>query len=182
MVRPYEDIERHLGSDDPTTVLLKGHLWIEGLLEDIIAASVTFPEALPKVMKSLNFPAKVALADAVAGILWPQPILKLNSVRNTLAHDVTFEPTMVTAREILGSFPSDFGEFDVPEELAQRPDISECDTAADALRAIFDSLLGYLMRVNVEALRVQEFAHRETMRRINEMIEIHSAARPEVDG
>ncbi|MET3290210.1 UNVERIFIED_CONTAM: hypothetical protein ABID98_002780 [Brevibacillus sp. OAP136] len=85
-IDPDQFIERVTEAKDPIVSLIKGHLFIEaGLIELIKLACVnqdTFDPA------TLNFPNKVRLASALGLIEKDEirPFLFLNDLRNSLAH------------------------------------------------------------------------------------------------
>lgn len=109
--RDLEVLAAHLSSDDATAVLLKGHLWIESALIDLIRADLELPDEW-RELKRLPFPSKVALARAQGPLyLGSEPLLALNAIRNKLAHEVVFEVDSASAAAILKAFPK------VAEEL-----------------------------------------------------------------
>lgn len=74
-------------------VLLRGHLWLENAVIDLIEADVANPAALN--MDRMTFANKVNLAEAL-GLLSPgdaATLRTLNKIRNRLAHNLHGEPT-----------------------------------------------------------------------------------------
>lgn len=75
-------------------VLLRGHLWLENALIDLITVEVSNPE--PLKMDRMTFANKVNLAEALA-LLGPgeaSTLRGVNKIRNRLAHDLHGEPTL----------------------------------------------------------------------------------------
>lgn len=74
-------------------VLLRGHLWLENAVIDLIEADVANPA--PLKLDRMTFSNKVNLAEAL-GLLGPGDAATLrafNKIRNRLAHDLHGEPT-----------------------------------------------------------------------------------------
>lgn len=75
-----------LNKESPLELVLRGHLWIESQLIELLSIVVPFPEAVD--FSRFSFPQKVALA-AAHGFIAPDETaayLKLNSLRNKVAH------------------------------------------------------------------------------------------------
>lgn len=91
-------------SDDPTLIVLKGHLLAEEILENLIRAKCKHPEALDRV--EIGFFLKTKLAYALIGnthengLILPESVWEmlgaLNSLRNELAHSL--EPKKLAAK------------------------------------------------------------------------------------
>lgn len=101
----FKRFDAHLpSSDDPTLVVLKGHLLAEEILENLIKSKCRFPEALEGV--EIGFFLKAKLARALIGNSHPNGLLlpdsvwgmleALNSLRNELAH--ALEPKKLEAK------------------------------------------------------------------------------------
>lgn len=150
-------MEEHLQSPDPTALLLRGHLWVERLLLDLIRSDLEFPEEFNELDR-LAFPTKVSLARAQGSLPWPNALLELNRVRNRLAHDVRFEIDLETALSLRAAFEPDFGTIDAPGDYGEAPAIERLVTAADVTRAVIISLLNMLMNCtkSVVELRVPQ--------------------------
>jgi hypothetical protein len=80
---------------DTLHIILKGHLLIEEQLTQLISAGLPYPSPISKLR--LSFFQKLGLAKAVAGKFLDKDIYaaikQINSIRNTLAHEV--EPANV---------------------------------------------------------------------------------------
>jgi len=101
----FKRFHTHLPSvDDPTLVVLKGHLLAEEILENLIRAKCRMPEALDGI--EIGFFLKAKLARALIGkshqngIILPDAIWTmleaLNALRNELAH--ALEPKKLEAK------------------------------------------------------------------------------------
>lgn len=72
-------------------IILKGHLYIENRLIELIKVKLVNPHAIN--LNDLNFPTKINLARAL-GLLDNKKsklLRNLNRIRNNLAHDLNFE-------------------------------------------------------------------------------------------
>lgn len=72
-------------------IILKGHLYIENRLIELIKVKLVNPNAIN--LNDLNFPTKINLARAL-GLLDNKKsklLRNLNRIRNKLAHDLNFE-------------------------------------------------------------------------------------------
>lgn len=163
-----------MASDDAVAVLLKGHLWVESALTDLIRADLELPDEWPDLQR-LSFPSKVGLARAQGALyLGSELLLALNRVRNRLAHDVAYEVDDTTATALLNAFPK------VPEEL--RAEDPECaphlpstltpDTqAVIVLREIVVSLLTHLYTLNTEVLKARAVKMQKATQKLNALIQ-----------
>ncbi|EJK99924.1 hypothetical protein [Pseudomonas chlororaphis] len=101
----FKRFDAHLPSlDDPTLIVLKGHLLAEEILENLIRAKCRLPEALDGI--EIGFFLKTKLARALIGNSHPNGLIlpesvwgmldALNSLRNELAH--ALEPKKLEAK------------------------------------------------------------------------------------
>ncbi|MDQ8023114.1 MAG: hypothetical protein REI94_14855 [Moraxellaceae bacterium] len=77
-------------TDDPTLVILKGHLIIEELLHSLATGHCPNPESLTKArltFAQITYVAQ-ALLQLPADLPWWEPVLALNKVRNSLVHEL----------------------------------------------------------------------------------------------
>jgi hypothetical protein len=82
---------QHVLVDDPLSLVIRGHIYIESALIKLMEQGVPRPEAID--FARLNFPTKINLAVAL-GLLSEEEkpgYLALNKLRNKLAHDVEIE-------------------------------------------------------------------------------------------
>lgn len=75
-------------------VLLRGHLWLENALIELIEAEVANP--VPLKLDRMTFANKANLAEALGllGSTDAGTLRALNKIRNRLAHDLHGEPTL----------------------------------------------------------------------------------------
>ena len=103
-VEKNDDFIEHITSGRPVEVLLRGHLWVEAELISVLQDVLPFPSLID--LDRVNFPQKVSLV-AAHGFIRPEDIpayMKLNSLRNKVAHNLTAEPGEEYARDLIGSF------------------------------------------------------------------------------
>jgi hypothetical protein len=94
----------HITSARPLEVLLRGHLWVEAELIAILQDVIPFPNLID--LDRVNFPQKVSFV-AAHGFIRPEDIpayMKLNSLRNRVAHNLAAEPGEEYAHDLIGSF------------------------------------------------------------------------------
>jgi len=109
----FEKLQRHLHSfDEHEVLLLKGHLILEQVLNEILEASVKDTEELRKM--NLMFSRKIELFAALheskgAPDETIEQLREVNRIRNRLAHDLDFapyrEPLRRWACEVVGYTP-----------------------------------------------------------------------------
>ncbi len=94
----------HLGYGSAFEVVLRGHLWVEAQLTAVVTDVLPFPDLVD--MDRFTFPQRVALA-AAHGFIRPDDVaayMRLNALRNRLAHRVNVEPGADFADELLSAF------------------------------------------------------------------------------
>jgi hypothetical protein len=75
-----------LNSQSPLELVLRGHLWIESRMIDVLCAAVPYPDRID--LSRFTFPQKVSLV-AAHGVLDTEDVpayLKINTLRNKVAH------------------------------------------------------------------------------------------------
>lgn len=96
----FDDVAAVIQEADDIGVLLRGHLWIEVLLEYAARTKLARPEAID--WGRARFEQKVALAEAV-GALAPDlsaAVRELNRLRNRFAHELVFAVTEADAKGV----------------------------------------------------------------------------------
>lgn len=91
-------------SAQPLEVLLRGHLWVEAELIAVLVDILPFPKQID--LGRVSFPQKVSFV-AAHGFIRPEDIpayMKLNSLRNKVAHNLSAEPDEEYSRDLLKSF------------------------------------------------------------------------------
>jgi hypothetical protein len=99
-----DQFTEHLTSARPLEVLLRGHLWVEAELIAVLQDVLPFPNLID--LDRLNFPQKISFV-AAHGFIRPEDIpayMKLNSLRNKVAHNLTAEPGEEYANDLISSF------------------------------------------------------------------------------
>lgn len=78
----------HINADEPLEIILRGHLWIESALIEVIRDALKVPDALK--MDRLSFPQKIDLAVALGVFDSKQApaYMKINQLRNKVAHQL----------------------------------------------------------------------------------------------
>ena len=85
-----EALERHMESDDPTSLVLKAHLYVEHIL--IRHVEMSIGKANDIEIDRMNFPLKVALARRfMMNEICIDACIYLNVLRNKAAHRVDFD-------------------------------------------------------------------------------------------
>lgn len=103
---------------DPTVVILRGHLFVEELLDEIITVALKDASAIQAAR--LTFFQKLCLAQGVLGLekncfMW-KPFKDLNKLRNDISHklpDATLSKKLDTLLRTF--FEDDF--FEIPNNL-----------------------------------------------------------------
>ncbi|WP_280760312.1 hypothetical protein [Prescottella agglutinans] len=87
-------LESHLAGTKVLEVMLKGHLWLESLLNKTLELTFTDPSAFD--LDRAQFAQKVNLAQALGLIDSGEAasIRLVNKLRNRLAHELSGEPTL----------------------------------------------------------------------------------------
>src|SRR5579864_1516973 len=90
-----------LSGATPLETLLRGHLWVEAELIAALEDILPFPSQID--LGRVSFPQKVSLV-AAHGFIRPGDVpayMKLNSLRNKVAHNLAAEPNEDYADELL---------------------------------------------------------------------------------
>ncbi len=100
--------KEHLMRPTALEVLLRGHLWAESELIGILEDSLPYPQHID--LSRLGFPLKVALVAAHGRLRADDmPVyLKLNSLRNKIAHNLHTELGEEQVNELFGTFGDRF--------------------------------------------------------------------------
>ncbi len=130
-MNPYDQLKRHLdATEDPTLLILRGHLLVEERLRNIVDRICQSPDELPSAR--LSFYQVLCLCRAIVGRhddpAWGF-VTRLNEVRNRMAHRL--DPGDLDA--LVGS---------VVERLGA-PYAGRCDTALDKFREATYYACGY---------------------------------------
>lgn len=105
---PFHKLSEHLSDHSSRLeIVLRGHLWVESVLNGLIESKLAHPDALD--IDRLSFANKVSLAHAL-GVLPPGDVgwfRKLGKLRNRLAHTLGGEPTDQELEELETALSSD---------------------------------------------------------------------------
>jgi hypothetical protein len=122
-------------------ILIRGHLWIESLINQILAVHMTDSSILD--IDRLGFRQKVDIAQAF-GFIYPEDgraLRELNRLRNKLAHDLSAEPRESDIQNLLnvsehprGPDPVQNGQKGHPQHLGPAVITSHPGIVAQATR------------------------------------------------
>jgi hypothetical protein len=86
--------------DDELGIVLKGHLFMEHLINQIISAKCKSPNKILEDTRAYTFSIKTQLLFSMG--LLPEPIFrnitKMNTIRNKLAHKLDFNESLIDMR------------------------------------------------------------------------------------
>ncbi|MBD9676263.1 hypothetical protein IB274_06095 [Pseudomonas sp. PDM18] len=132
---------------DSISAVLKGHLFCEELLDQIIIAHCRDPLPLQKIQ--LQFNAKLKIASAIYGNHLPDiklpdnkiwdAIDRLNKLRNELAHKIEGKEVINKAREMIISA----NRLDKGNKISTK-DICSADEAIVEIKRAISKIIGYL--------------------------------------
>ncbi|WP_424536801.1 hypothetical protein ACOZ38_44380 [Sphaerisporangium viridialbum] len=101
-----EDKQRlleHLNAQEPLQIIIRGHLWVELMINDVLQEVLPRPEHLQKAR--LSFSQRIHLAAAMQLISSEDlpSMLKLNRIRNTAAHELNSTIDAVAVQELIST-------------------------------------------------------------------------------
>lgn len=101
----FEKFDKELHTGDILFMFIRSHLYLEHVLISMILEACKNPEEM--TMRNVNFPTKVALAIGLGLIeaRWRKPLLLVNTMRNRVAHRLTFEFTDQEKKELIALLP-----------------------------------------------------------------------------
>lgn len=87
----YEELDQHameqlVFESNEISSILRGHLFIEKILETLIAAHLPDPDALFKKQRSFELKLNLAMAMGLISIKYYSAFKALNNIRNNYAH------------------------------------------------------------------------------------------------
>jgi len=90
-----------LDAKTPFEILIRGHLWIENLINQTLIANMADPGALD--LDRMGFRQKIDVAQAFGFITKEDGVAlrELNRFRNRLAHDLSAEPNEGDLRNLV---------------------------------------------------------------------------------
>ncbi|MFE5759818.1 hypothetical protein ACFQ7I_40025 [Streptomyces massasporeus] len=130
---------KDINSESPLELVIRAHLWIESRMIELLGDLVPFPDRID--FDRFTFPQKVALV-AAHGALDKADVpayLKLNSMRNKLAHRLDAALTAEDEAALINCLSADLREVSMVDEpeIAARP-------WPDALRFVLATMVARL--------------------------------------
>lgn len=101
----FENFDAELQTGDMLFMFIRSHLYLEHVLITMILEACKAPEEM--TMRNVNFPTKVELVIGL-GLLeprWRQPLLRVNAMRNRVAHRLSFEFADQEKSELISMLP-----------------------------------------------------------------------------
>lgn len=100
-----EKMKSHLDGDDELIVIVRGHLYLEHVLIAFLTEALRYPEAVK--FRRIPYPLKVDLCAALGVV--PKDIvpvlIKVNELRNKVAHNLNYEFTEQDKRDLYNCYP-----------------------------------------------------------------------------
>jgi hypothetical protein len=162
----------HISIDAPLEIVLRGHLWVESSLIRLIEEVVPRPEAID--LARFSFPQKMSLGVALGLVRseYASAYLKLNALRNRVAHDLFSAITKEEQDELLQALGPPLRQVSGVDD-DERKDEAFPDPLRAAIATLFLELEGVRdsvikQREEMAALhkRVQELRAQSEGRRI----------------
>jgi hypothetical protein len=96
----------HINAEDELQIILRGHLYIESKLIQLIKHKLQRPESID--LSKLNFPLKVTLTEALGLIDESEKgaLIYLNKLRNRIAHNLEEQITGLDIDNFISTFNS----------------------------------------------------------------------------
>lgn len=105
-----EKFKKHLDEKDALQIVIRGHLYVEAELLDLLGESIAMVRPKAIDLGDLSFRKKIELAIAL-GLLAPEnkrPFLELNALRNKVAHNLDLVISPDHIEKLYSSFSSFF--------------------------------------------------------------------------
>jgi hypothetical protein len=151
----------HISVDAPLEIVLRGHLWVESALIGLIEEVLPHPEAID--LARFSFPQKLGLAVGL-GLVRPEygpAYLKLNGLRNRVAHDLFSAITHKEQEELLQALGPTLRHISGVDDDEHR-----FDSFPDPLRAAIATLL-----LELDGVRASVIKQREEMAALHERVQ-----------
>lgn len=169
-----EQFREFFTSDDPMSVLLKGHLFLEAQLVDLIETK--FDErGSNEWLFRLPFPTKIELAKSLGVLPWPEALRVYNGVRNDLAHKPHFKVDQSTIERIYKSFEPDFGSYF--EEPCPPPALDKSLPLTEQLVSAIMAIALCLAVTAADEMKAKIRRTQEQTRRLRRLLRKHEAKR-----
>ncbi|UPJ48687.1 hypothetical protein IVB30_37635 [Bradyrhizobium sp. 200] len=118
----FDVFDKELRTGDMLFMLIRAHLYLEHVLISMILEACKNPEEVS--MRNINFPTKVELCIGL-GLLrasWREPLLRINRMRNRVAHRLSFEFTEGEKEELIGLLPDQHLLDEAAKEAGLKPE------------------------------------------------------------
>jgi hypothetical protein len=151
----------HISMDAPLEIILRGHLWVESSLIRLIEEVLPHPEAID--LARFTFPQKLGLGVAL-GLVRPDyapAYLKLNGLRNRVAHDLFSAITQMDQVELLHALGPALRHMSGVDAEEHREELFP-----DPLRAAIATLL-----LELDGVRESVIKHREEMAALHKRVQ-----------
>ncbi len=139
-------------------VVLRGHLLLEGLLNEIIRRSVICPDAIADLRQTFFTRVKLLRATGRIGDGEQEILLAMNSLRNRLAHQlefsVTFDEAFVLA-QTAAKAGADFSDDTIHED---RKLSEEWYSTAAVLTEVISNTFQHLMWMNEDLFSKEDIS------------------------
>jgi hypothetical protein len=101
----FEIFDKGMQTGDMLFMFIRAHLYLEHVLISMILEACKSPEEMS--MRNINFPTKVELCIGLGLIraTWRKPLMRINTMRNRVAHRLSFEFTEQEKQELIGRLP-----------------------------------------------------------------------------
>jgi hypothetical protein len=98
-------LAEELKQGDMVTMVIRGHLHLEHVLIQTLLDVFLVPAAIE--LRRINFPAKIDLCIALGLIpgFWRNAVIRMNDMRNRVAHRLKFEFSEQEKAELVGMIP-----------------------------------------------------------------------------
>jgi hypothetical protein len=101
----FETMKSHLDGGDELNVIVRGHLYLEHVLIAFLTEALRYPEAVK--FRRIPYPLKVDLCAALGAV--PKeivaPLIKVNELRNRVAHNLNYQFTEQDKRDLYNCYP-----------------------------------------------------------------------------
>ena len=105
-----KNFDKHLNETDTLQIVIRGHLYVEAELLDLLSESIAMVRPKAIDLADLSFRKKIEFAIAL-GLLAPEnkrPFLELNALRNKVAHNLDLVISADHVEKFYGSFSKFF--------------------------------------------------------------------------
>jgi hypothetical protein len=151
----------HIKADAPLEIILRGHLWVESSLIGLIEEVLPYSEAVD--LARFSFPQKLGLGVALGLVRqeYAPAYLRLNALRNRVAHDLFSAITEREQEELLHALSPKLRHISGVDDEAHKD-----DPFPDPLRAAIATLF-----VELDGVRDSVIKQREEMAALHKRVQ-----------